>query len=97
MKPEEKVKVLSEELKKVKAEISDNLHRYMSVDDAMNEAYDEGYYDLGDYGSWLSAKDYLSAESKKLTKQREKLVKKLSRIIARHKIVVDDETAALLK
>ena len=97
MKAEEKVKLLSEELKQVNAKIIKNNDAWSSIDQSMESAYDTGDYDLDDYNGWISSKNHLIVERNKLAKQQGKLVKKLSRIISRHKIGVDEETGNLLK
>ncbi len=97
MKVEEKVGTLSEELKKVNAEIDKNHKDYLQIDETMEKAYDSGDYDVGEYMGWVNSKDWLTQEKKKLTKHQQKLVNKLRKLIARHKLLVDEETAALLK
>ena len=96
MKAEEKVKILSEELKRVNGELSENLDRYLSTVEHMNESQEVGYYDDDEYYGLFNVNEYLADERKVLSKRQEKLVKKLRKIIARRKLTVDAETTELL-
>lgn len=97
MGAEKRVGLLSEELKRINAEISNNIKQYSSIDQSIQFACVTGDYDFAECNEWAKSKFLLNEKRKKLTKRQDNLVKKLRKIIARRNLAVDEETADLLK
>ncbi len=93
---EQKIKESVEELKDVNEQLSANSAKQNGAYSSLDKMYDEGGYDLEDYSILQTAKNFYVKRGSQLYRQKEKLVKRLIKLIKRRKIKPDDELKQLL-